>query len=39
MEYYKQSILKMLGQIENERFLCQIWTILRCHIRRKGGAV
>lgn len=35
----KQSILEMLTQIENERFLRQIWLILKHHMKREGGTV
>ncbi len=35
---YKQKIISMIEQISNERFLCQIWTILKIHIEKKGGA-
>ena len=33
---YKQKIISMIGQIESERFLRQIWTILNRHMK-KGG--
>ena len=34
---YKQKIISMIEQIESERFLRQIWTILKIHIEKKGG--
>lgn len=37
-EQYKSSIIAMLKQIDNERFLQQIWTILNRHMK-KGGTV
>lgn len=39
IEYYKKSISLMLVEINNEHFLRQIWIILKCHIKRKGGAL
>lgn len=36
-EVYKKSIFEMLSQINDERFLCQIWTILKRHMERKGN--
>lgn len=36
-EKYRQAILEMLSKIENERFLCQIYTILQIHMEKRGG--
>lgn len=35
---YKQRIISMIEQINNERFLRQIWTILKIHIEKKEGS-
>lgn len=35
-EQYRSSIISMLAQIENERFLRQIWTILNRHMKKCG---
>jgi len=37
-EQYINSIISMLAQIEDVRFLNQIRTILKRHIEKKGGA-
>lgn len=34
--FYKKAIILMLNNINNEKFLNQIWTILKLHIQNKG---
>lgn len=33
----REKIIEMVGQIEDEKFLNQIHTILRKHIEKRGG--
>lgn len=35
-DFYKKAIILMLESINNEKFLNQIWTILKLHIKSKG---
>lgn len=35
--YYRDKIIKMINQIDNEKFLKQIHTILKKHIEKRGG--
>lgn len=37
-EMYRNLISEMLSQISSEKFLRQIWTIMKRHLERKGGA-
>lgn len=32
-----KEIIKMVEEIKNEKFLMQIWTILKRHIEKRGG--
>ncbi len=34
--YYRDKIIEMVGQIEDEKFLNQIRTILKKHIEKRG---
>lgn len=34
---YKEIIIDLLGKVDNERFLRQLYTIVVRHIRRNGG--
>lgn len=36
-EWYRENIIVMIQQINNEKFLNQIHTILRRHIEKRGG--
>ena len=36
-QIYRTAIATMLSKIDDEKFLCQIYTILMCYMRRKGG--
>lgn len=33
---YRKLIAEMLSQIESEKFLQQIWTIIKRHIEKEG---
>lgn len=33
---YKKLIIDMVGRIDDERFLCQVYTIVIRYIRRAG---
>lgn len=35
-EMYQNLIAEMLSEITNEKFLRQIWTIMKRHMERKG---
>ena len=35
-EEYRQRIYNMVSNIEDEKFLKQIWTILDIHMAKKG---
>lgn len=37
VKWYRGKIVEMVGQIENEKFLNQICTILKKHIEKRGG--
>lgn len=37
-EYYRQIISNMLPNIKSERFLCQIYNIVKRHVDREGDA-
>lgn len=37
-DYYRQLIADMLPNIKSERFLCQIYNIVKRHMDREGGA-
>lgn len=37
-EHYKEKILLMLKNIDDEKFLNQIRVILKLHIEKKGAA-
>lgn len=32
----KEEIMEMVEKIENQKFLMQIWTILKRHIEKRG---
>ena len=36
VKWYREKIFEMVGQIENEKFLSQIHTILKKHIEKRG---
>lgn len=36
-KWYREKIIEMVGQIEDEKFLSQIHTILKKHIEKRGG--
>ena len=36
VKWYREKIVEMVGQIENEKFLSQIHTILKKHIEKRG---
>lgn len=35
-EWYRKKIVEMVEQIENEKFLNQIYTILKRHVQKRG---
>lgn len=37
VKWYREKIVEMIGQIEDEKFLNQIHTILKKHIEKRGG--
>lgn len=37
VKLYREKIIEMVEQIEDEKFLNQIHTILRKHIEKRGG--
>lgn len=37
IQRYREKIVEMVGQIENEKFLNQIRIILKRHIEKRGG--
>ena len=37
MEEYRKLIIDMVNNIENEKFLKQIYTIILLHIRKTGS--
>lgn len=37
VKWYRKKIAEMVEQIENEKFLSQIHTILKKHIEKRGG--
>lgn len=37
MKNYKERIVELVYMLEDEGFLAQLYTIIKCHIRRKGG--
>ena len=37
VKWCRGKIVEMVGQIENEKFLNQICTILKKHIEKRGG--
>ena len=36
VKWYREKIVEMVGQIEDEKFLYQIHTILKKHIEKRG---
>ena len=38
-EYYRQLIIDMLPEIKSERFLCQIYSIIRRHMKRESISI
>lgn len=37
-QFCKEKIVLMLERINDEKFLNQIWTLLKIHIKKKGEA-
>lgn len=36
-EKLREMIIEMLGEINSEKFLIKIWTILKKHVEKGGG--